>query len=59
MILCVRRIFFYFANYKRVFLHLSIFIPLGKNGKSLCELCNFLGYLTSTSRIYPLLLFSL
>ena len=33
------------------FLHLSIFILFGKNGKSLCISCNFLGYLTSTSRI--------
>ena len=40
------------------FLHLSVFILFGKNGKSLCKSCNLLGYLTSTSRIYPLSLFS-
>ena len=33
-------------------LHLSIFIPPGKNGKSLCKSCKILGYSTSTSKAY-------
>ena len=58
MTLYVRHIFL-LCKLQTNFLHLPIFILFGKNGKSLCESCNFLGYLTSTSRIYPFLLFSL
>ena len=41
------------------FLHLFISILSGKNGKSVCKPSNILGYLISTSRIYPFLSFSL
>ena len=53
MILYAERIFLLSKLYTS-FLHLSIFILFGKNGKSLCKSSNFLGYLTSTSRMYPL-----
>ena len=39
-------------------LHLLIFILSGKNGRSLCKSPKYLGYSTSTSRIYPSSLFS-
>ena len=58
MTLYVRRIFFLLRKLHTSFLHLPIFILLGKNGKSLCKSCNLLEYLMSTSRIYPLSLFS-
>ena len=38
--------FFLLRKLHTSFLHLSIFILFGKNGKSLCKSCNFLGYLT-------------
>ena len=59
MNLCVQHIFFLSYRLQTNFLHLFISILSGKNGKSLCKSCNFLGYLTSTSRIYPFLSFSL
>ena len=37
MILCVKRIFFLLCRLHTSFLHLSIFILSGKNGKSLCK----------------------
>ena len=40
------------------FLHLLIFSLLDKNGKSLLRLNNFFRYSTSTSRKYPISLFS-
>ena len=51
MILYVQGILFLLRKLHKSFLHLSIFILLGKNGKSLCKSCNTLGYLISTSRI--------
>ena len=48
-------VFVLLRKFHTTVLHLSIFILLGKNGKSLCKSCNFFGHLTSTSRIYPLL----
>ena len=39
-------------------LHLLILIHSGKNGKSLWKSCKYLGYSTSTSSMYPLLLSS-
>ena len=39
-------------------LHLLIFILSGRNGKSLCKSCKFVGHLTYTSIIYPLSLSS-
>ena len=57
MILCGQHCFLSYKVHKS-FLHLPIFILSGRNGKSSCKPCKFLGYLTSTSRIYPLLLSS-
>ena len=57
MSLYIQRIFL-LRKLHTSFLHLSIFILLGKNDKSLCKSYNLLGYLTSTSRIYPLSLCS-
>ena len=52
---------YFFLSYRLQTNFLLLFISSlsGKNGKSLCKSCNFLGYLTSTSRIYPFLSFSL
>ena len=36
--------------------HFASFILSDKNSKSLCKLCKYLEYSTSTSRNYPLLL---
>ena len=58
MILSERHSFLYQTNYYTSLTHLLIFILSGKNGKSLCKSCNFLGYLTSISRTYPLSLFT-
>ena len=41
MNLCVRHIFILLSELQTSFLHLSIFILFGKNGKSLCRSCNF------------------
>ena len=59
MNLCVQHVFSCHIRLQTNFLHLFISILSGKNGKSLCKSCNYLGYLTFTSRIYPFLSFSL
>ena len=53
----VLHIFSCYTNFKLQITIISI-LP-GKNDKSLCTLCNFLGYLTSTSKMYAFLSFSL
>ena len=58
MILCEQHSLFLSYKLHTGFLLLPIFILSGKNGKSSCKPCKFLGYLTSTSRIYPLSLSS-
>ena len=57
MILCEQHSFLSYKLHAS-FLHLPILILSHKNGKSSCKPCKILGYLTSTSRIYPFLLSS-
>ena len=53
--LCGQHSFFYHIVYRKAFYANFLFFS-GKKDKSLCKLCNFLGYLISTSRINPILL---
>ena len=50
-ILCEQHSFLLYRLHTNLLL-LLIFIFPGKNGKSLCKSCKFLGYLLSTSGVY-------
>ena len=57
-LLCVLHNFFLSCTLQASLVDLLIFILSGKNGKSLCNIRICFGYSTSTSKIYPISLFS-
>ena len=56
--LCVQHNFSQLYKSTTRFLHSFVFISSYKNGESLCDPCVCLGYLTSTSIVYPMSLSS-